>query len=216
MINNKKEGFTLTEVIIVIAIMAALALILIPNMLNMMPDDHNIKYKKAFFTIQEVVNDIASECQGATYNASPAEGESNWTPLDDVDNVLNYCYKLKVNDDNTTTYVARSLGEEICNRMNVTTDDCTENPKDLTSTNGMHWWLPDTSLNTGFNSNATIYVSVEGIPLTADNTTNEETGGTNKDKGIYRILVSPTGKVSAPSTPTTTEQDYLLKNPTED
>ena len=209
MLKNKKEGFTLTEVIIVIAIMAALALILIPNMLNMMPDDHNIKYKKAFFTIQEVVNDIATECQGATFDK---DSNPQWTPVES-DNVLNYCYKLTTVEGGAgTTYSARNLGEEICNRMNVTTEDCTGNPKDLTSTNGMHWWLPNTSLNTDFNSNETIYVSVEGIPLTNEDGKSNVTG-TSKDKGIYKIIVSKTGKVSAPSGP---EQEYLLKNPTED
>ena len=59
--DNKKENFcpphmsgfkafTLTEVIVVIVMIAALAVILIPNMLNLMPDDHNIKYKKAFYS----------------------------------------------------------------------------------------------------------------------------------------------------------------------
>ena len=58
----RKAAFTLTEVIVVIVIIAALAVILIPNMLSLMPDEHNIKYKKAFYTIQEIINDIAKEC----------------------------------------------------------------------------------------------------------------------------------------------------------
>ena len=113
------RGFILTEVIVVIVIIAALAIISIPNMLSLMPDDHKIKYKKAFYTIQEIVNDIASECQGMEYDYT----NNVWKEPSNQykDNILNFCY-----DTSSVTPTIKEPGEEICKRLSTTEGtDCT-------------------------------------------------------------------------------------------
>ena len=199
---NRKKGFTLTEVIVVIVIIAALALILIPNMLSLMPDDHNIKYKKAFYTIQEIVNDIANECQGLSWNTSDG---GYWENASSPDNVLNYCY------DNDSSPNKLYLAHEICTRLS-TTSECSnslsgDSATNIQTTNGMTWWFPNRILDTTFSSDATIYVNVNNETLSSPSTT-------APNNGTYRILVSKTGKVKTPSSGP--EKDYLLKNPTKD
>ena len=205
---NKKSGFTLTEVIVVIVIIAALAIILIPNMLSLMPDDHNIKYKKAFYTIQEIVNDIASECQGLEWNTGDG---GYWDDASNPDNVLNYCYS------NSTPPEILYLADEICDRLN-STSDCssavTSHVGKIQTTNNMYWYIPKNALAGStdlLGSSATIYVNVDGKELTSAVTSDSD--DTLHNNGTYKINISNTGKVTAPSE---AETNYLLKNPTED
>ena len=198
-------GFTLTEVIVVIVIIAALAIILIPNMLSLMPDDHNIKYKKAFYTIQEIVNDIANDCQGLK------RVSNNWDDSGvNSDNVLNYCYGEKQVNGNPVI-VSRYLAHEICTRLNTTTDcgssvDSNDGGKNIQTTNGMYWYLPNQVLSESFENDATIYVNVDNKTMTSPT-------ATNSDNGTYRILVTKTGKVKTPGNP---ESGLLMDNPTKD
>ena len=221
---NKKaktcEGFTLTEIIVVIVIIAALALILIPNMLKMMPNDHNLKYKKAFYTIQEIVADIASECQGMT----PGPGGS-WTITNDETNVLSYCY------DSTPS--AKTLENEICDRLS-TTGTCPSNATDMKgilTTNGMRWNLIGTradgqSLGTSEAwGPVTIYVDIDGCGNNTDNNytgnfgaanggtcVNPASSTSNQEQGVYGISIRSNGKVTALGN---AEQQLLLDKPTD-
>lgn len=207
-IKENKKGFTLTEVIIVLVILGVLALILVPNIKKMMPNDHNIKYKKAFYTIQEIINDIINDpntCQNADYAASV------WTPYNG-DNILTTCY------DGTT---ARNLDVEICKRLstNQTCNDSGENT-DILTTDGMRWNLPGKSLvdtsHNDWTSDNIIYVDVDGGTGTLDNS------GINKD-GIYKITISANGKVFSGTSSanksdgkyTEAEDRLLMENPTD-
>ncbi|MBQ3692716.1 MAG: prepilin-type N-terminal cleavage/methylation domain-containing protein [Clostridia bacterium] len=207
-------GFTLTEVIVVIVIIAALALILIPNMLKMMPDDHNIKYKKAFYTIQEIVADIASECQGQQYDS----GSGEWEDAANPERVLSYCYNTSGETPST-----RYLADEICDRLSTTslcnTTANANSNTNIQTTNGMNWRIPSINL-TGFSSNTTIYVNVDGTALSSDPNFEDATNiNARHEEGTFRIIISPTGKVTAPAAitdETGNELNYLLKNPTDD
>lgn len=208
-LNKALRGFTLTEVIVVIVMIAALAIILIPNMLNLMPDDHNIKYKKAFYTMQEIVNDIASQCQGMKN-----DGYGNWSTISETEaeNVLQYCYRENY---------SRHLADEICNRLSTTSECDTSvggnDNKDIQTTNNMHWWIPQRILNTSFTNSFTIYVSVDGDTINNGIVSNYSSNiTTNQNNGIFRIIVTKTGKVQTPSASDGQEANYLMKNPTGD
>ena len=214
---NRKTAFTLTEIIIVLVILGALALILVPNMSRMMPDDHNIKYKKAFYTIQEIVNDIVNDpsvCQGMNN-----DGAGNWTtPPNEArqNNILTMCY-----DGNA----GRNLDVLICERLS-TNQNCgaAGANTNILTTNGMRWNLPNRSLRDTNNANwatpAIIYVDVDGGSAAPGN-------NRNSNNGVYRIFVTADGRVQAPNnnlkqfagtaddTSTTTEQSLLIDNPTE-
>ena len=208
-------AFTLTEVIIVLVILGALALVLVPNLSKMMPDDHNIKYKKAFYTIQEIVNDIVNDpntCQGM--NASVEDGKVVYSSMgtNRTNNILTTCA-----DIDGTTITDRYLDKEICERLS-TQSNCgdTGSNTNVLTTNGMRWNLPSQNLrrvnNIGFTS--TIYVDVDG-----GNDAPEK--ARNASKGVYRIQVKANGKVIAPSTNESdedtnkTEEQLLLDNPTD-
>ena len=214
-------AFTLTEVIIVLVIIAALALILVPNIMKAMPDDHSIKYKKAFYTIQEIVSDIANDpsvCQGMNYDSST--GIYTLPNTEEKRNrILTMCY-------NEETATGRNFGEEVCKRLN-TNNDCAEatlhtptGGNQLHSialtTNGMRWSIPKSTIRNTSNlkSPKTIYVDVDGG--------DENPNSRDATKGWYRIQVDETGKVTAPNTwndgeshTNKTEQQLLIGNPTD-
>ena len=217
---DRKDGFTLTEVIVVIVIIAALAIILIPNMLSLMPDDHNIKYKKAFYTIQEIVNEIAQDCQGLYRSGGQWYTIEEWNedhPTDklDADDVLSFCYD---NSDNALT-----IDTEICKRLS-TTGDCptTGNVKNIQTTNGFKWRI-DTSGNASNlgkgkpwgNSSGNvvnIFVNLDGKDIVST-----DTWAKQHDRGTYLINVTSKGKVAVSSgTDFAKERSYLLDNPTKD
>ena len=201
---NRKDGFTLTEVIIVLVILGALALILVPNLSNIIPDDHNIKYKKAFYTIQEIINDIVNDPQ----YCSGYDDEGN----DISATPLAYC--LDPSQPDFPAY----LDDVICERLSTTqVGECggkgivDHNNDDVRTTNGMRWRLPETSLDSNFGT-AIIYVDVDG----GNNDLNAER---NSKNGVYRIVVNSDGRVTAPNDNDgddgKSEQSLLLDSPTE-
>ena len=187
-----KKGFTLTEVIIVLVILGALALILVPAMMKMMPDDHNIKYKKAFYTIQEIISDIINDpsvCQGM--NAQVVDGEISYSNMTagNEDNILTTCAII---NNTAHTVTSRDLGDEIRERLNITAGS--RNGL-LITTNGMVWNLPTKSLrdinNSNWDTDAVIYVDVDGGGFVSPNARDES-------KGWYRINIDASGQVTAP------------------
>ena len=223
-----KKGFTLTEVIIVLVIIAALALVLVPNIMKAMPDDHSIKYKKAFYTIQEIVSDIANDpsiCQGV--NASVVDGNIVYTNPSEAnkDNILTMCATITTGTNPSVT--SKILSDEIYNRLN--TDPTGWNISGIfggvstrfrRTINGMAWGIPNRQLRDTTNTpwDITIYVDVDG------GRTNEVIQPTSRNvaNGWYRINVDSTGKVTAPNARNTgeptsnkTELELLLGNPTD-
>ena len=189
--NNKKYGFTLTEVIIVLVILGALALILVPNMLKMAPDDHNIKYKKAFYTVQEIMNDIVNDNTICTGMVGAAGNE------------------VQVADNQfLMSCTGVSLWQLFYDKLSTTQTDLNAGDN-ITTTNGMIWAIPTTPIN---NVNGdSINVSLDGkdpSDLTLRNSDNDR----NKN-GIFEIIINQSGKVTPGGN---VEQNLLLEDPTKD
>lgn len=145
MMNGIKKAFTLTEVITVLVIIGALALILIPNMSNMIPDEHNVKYKKAFYTVQEIVSDIIND-------------PSVCTGLDESGNLMS--------DDTDNTYLKSCQGtvRGVFLRKLNTIDDVLD--EDIVTTNGMRWNIPATNFS-DIETSVSILVSLDNkVPST--------------------------------------------------
>lgn len=190
--HNLLKAFTLTEVIIVLVILGALALILIPNFAKMMPDTHNIQYKKAYYTIQEIMNDIVNDpsiCTGM---------------LDtDGDGVLD----TAVADNVFLTSCNGNLRNVISDRLSTVQNE--DYDDDIQTTNNMRWFIPNDTFSTLFTGGAsqTIIVSLD------NNAPNNGANAVvaNESNGIFGIVINANGKVT-PGT-TANEQNLLLDNP---
>ena len=67
-----KKAFTLTELLIAVGVVGVLAVILMPVITNMMPDQNAIMAKRAYYTVQNVVSDMINngECYPDTSKAA--------------------------------------------------------------------------------------------------------------------------------------------------
>ena len=48
---NQTKGFTLAELMIVLAVLAVIAAVLMPTVFNSMPDENRPKFKKGYYTL---------------------------------------------------------------------------------------------------------------------------------------------------------------------
>jgi len=51
-----KKGFTLAELMIVLAVLAIIAAVLMPTVFNSMPDENRLKFKKGYYTLKRTID----------------------------------------------------------------------------------------------------------------------------------------------------------------
>lgn len=54
--NSVKRGFTLAELMIVLAVLAVIAAVLMPTVFNSMPDENRLKFKKGYYTLKRTID----------------------------------------------------------------------------------------------------------------------------------------------------------------
>ena len=154
----------------------------------MVPDDHNIKYKKAFYTIQEIMDDIVND-------------STVCTGLDG--------YNI-VNDNVFLKSCTGTLREQIAKRLNTT--DASPSGDNIETTNGMIWYIPNVSFSLKFadeGSSETITVSFDKNKAYDNNSASVE----SDPNGIFKITINANGKVTPGGS---LGANLLKKNPTED
>lgn len=58
--NNNKKGFTLAELMIVLAVLAVIAAVLMPTVFNSMPDENRLKFKKGYYTLKRTIDQMVN------------------------------------------------------------------------------------------------------------------------------------------------------------
>ena len=72
----QKKGFTLAELMIVLAVLAVIAAVLMPTVFNYMPDENKLKFKKGYYTLKRTIDQMVnSDAYDSTDgNFGPKEG----------------------------------------------------------------------------------------------------------------------------------------------
>lgn len=65
-----KKGFTLAELMIVLAVLAVIAAVLMPTVFNSMPDENKLKFKKGYYTLKRTIDQMVN-----SDNYSQTKGE---------------------------------------------------------------------------------------------------------------------------------------------
>lgn len=57
---GSKKGFTLAELMIVLAVLAVIAAVLMPTVFNSMPDENKLKFKKGYYTLKRTIDQMVN------------------------------------------------------------------------------------------------------------------------------------------------------------
>lgn len=101
---NKKNAFTFTELMIVLALIGVIASFMIPALVKVEPDETALTYKKVFFAVEEAISSIINDTEKYPWgdlrynNTAIPDGATG----DDITG-----YQL----DNKGTYLCRNLAE---------------------------------------------------------------------------------------------------------
>ncbi len=57
---STKKGFTLAELMIVLAVLAVIAAVLMPTVFNSMPDENKLKFKKGYYTLKRTIDQMVN------------------------------------------------------------------------------------------------------------------------------------------------------------
>ena len=168
MYTDNKKALTLTEVIISLAIIGVLILIVVPNVMTLMPDDHAPRYKKAFYAIQNIVYDILND-------PSICSGDN-----------LSSCGSADV-----SIQIAKRLNVTV-----ITPQVAKKGSYTYNTTDGMKLYLPYQQTFAGLfpndNSESSIIVSLDGELPYVNSTT---PAAPDANKGIFEIIIRGDGKV---------------------
>lgn len=66
-IRNSAKGFTLAELLVVLAVLAVIGAVLLPTVFHSMPDENRLKFKKGYYTLKRTVDALVnSEAYSST------------------------------------------------------------------------------------------------------------------------------------------------------
>lgn len=148
---KSKKGYTLAEVLIVLALLGILAAILLPAVVRVRPDREKMMFKKAYHTIERVVYELVND-----EDLYPSK-EGEYKGFDNLE-AANY---------NGNTY---SGNTKFCGlfaqHVNTTSDviSCSDEKStyEITTTDGIVWDLPISN----FSDTVNIYVHINGSIMT--------------------------------------------------
>lgn len=83
--SGSKKGFTLAELMIVLAVLAVIGAVLMPAVFNSMPDENKLKFKKGYYTLKRTIDALVNS---SAYQ--PTEGNFGDVTLTTDDAVPGY------------------------------------------------------------------------------------------------------------------------------
>lgn len=110
---SPKKGFTLAELMIVLAVLAVIGAVLMPAVFNSMPDENKLKFKKGYYTLKRTIDALVNS---AAYQAT--EGNFGEVDLPAADSVPAYTTDLS----KSKAYFCVQFSE----MLNTTKTECDE------------------------------------------------------------------------------------------
>ena len=191
-----KKGYTLAEVLVVLALLGILATILLPAVSQIRPNKNKSMFKKAYYVAERIVYELVNDddlyplVEGKTvgfdntvkvpYNGSTFEGTTKFCQL----------FAKKINTvSNASSCIATNAAP---------TGSGTYKTPTFVSTDGVAWYVPISN----FSATQTIYVDTNN----EQKPNCEYNSSSCKDPDIFRIKVQADGKMYVDGTK---EVEYL-------
>lgn len=105
-----KKGFTLAEVMLVLSIIGVLVALMIPVLDKTRPDETTLKYRKAFFAIEQGIRNILNDAK--LYESGDLRAPGNSSTADEDGNCSEGQIKL-----NGVCYTQDTSGETLCHNL---------------------------------------------------------------------------------------------------
>lgn len=151
----KKKGFTLTELMVALAIVGILCAILLPVVHNILPNQNTVMAKRTYYTVQQVVSDLINDdsCYPDMSMGNPPVVGFNYLGADD--NCIGYTSE----DTNSELKFLKLFS----NRLDGTLDT-SSTPNTLTTKDGVKWYFcsQDFASTGDTDSHQTIAIDVNG------------------------------------------------------
>ncbi len=170
---KKVFAFTLAEMIITLTVVAVIAALVIPVLINVKPDTNNILFRKAFYTFSEAVYAIVNDTSLYT-DDNPAFTAA-------AQNNSNICQNL-------TNMLSITGDQNICGDSS---NDFGTIPS-FTLSNGIAFFLPNASTISSEDEKITIKVDVNG-PNNGPNVLADQNNNCDGDR--YEFYLYGNGKV---------------------
>ena len=167
---KKKSGFTLAELMIVLAILGIVAAVLTPIVFNAAPDENRLKFKKAYYTLQRTTDAVLNSDtypEGDMSKASNAAKTFCYAFSDMLNTMYDNCEgsgALSANSGNAFVYNPSNASSSLdtldsyCTSANVSdpmaAGGSSNLPKFITQ-DGIFWW----GFDYGFDPDDATYTS---------------------------------------------------------
>lgn len=131
---QNKKGFTLAEIMIAMATLGVIAAIVVPTLSKFMPDSNKIMARKAYYTLEQVINDLIND--EAEYPSTEVDAQS--TPRG-----FNFTTKGATTIPASTSKFCYLFTQQMNTIGNVSCSSSGNNS--FTSSDGINWMMQNTT-----------------------------------------------------------------------
>ena len=199
--NWEKRGFTLAEMLIVIAIIGVIAAITLPGVLKNIPTKEEELAKKVNYLVEQVVEQIFDDDN--LYPKKSEYGESGFQNLEKVTAMDRD--RKQSRDYSGNTKFCELFAEKF---IKTTPVNCTANAKTFTTTDGSEWYVPVTDFADGY---AELRVDVNGpngVNCGWQNNACSDADARKRDR--FRYYVKANGKITLDNPVSTRNVTYRI------
>ena len=141
---RKMRGFTMAEFLISLAIIGALAMILLPVLKNIRPDELEALHKKGQYTMEHIVSDLAYD-EDIYPPTKITSGLASIFAVNVAGKTYGYGKVDTYTTDKNNIKAKTKFCELFASRVNLasgSTVNCSEDAKTFTTVEGIDWYLP--------------------------------------------------------------------------
>lgn len=198
---KKFKGFTLTELMVALAVIGILTAVVTPTIMRIKPNKNKMMTKKAYYTAENIISSLINDEH--CYPDDSANNPSTTTlGFDDIG---------ACTQDGATYTGNTKFAGLFADKLNLKGSACTSagtNYQKCTTTDGLIWYLPITDFNTTNANNigtTTIFVDVNGddgpnCRQTAKDYAGTACTGSEDEFDQFGIKISENGKMQIDAT----------------